>query len=988
MYFSRIQKFFLGISVAVLLSAFLISPKSFLNQSHLSSQILTQELSDPLARYFKLPLHFEENHGQTSESVKFLTRGHRYTFYFTPQDMVMDLRKERDMSYALRMQFVNSNPTCKLEGVEELEGKAHYFIGKDSKKWLNDISNFSKIIYQNIYPGIDVVFYGNQQQLEYDIMVSPGSDPQAIRMKIDGSKNLAIDDKGNLNIVIDDDQNVYMKKPIIYQLLNGEKEYIEGKFILLANNEIGFSLGHYDPNKEVIIDPVFEYSTYLGGTGIDQGFAIAVDSSGNAYVTGLTTSLNFPTTVGAFQTALAGIGNAFVTKLNSSGSALIFSTYLGGEGIDQGNGIAVDSSGNSYIVGQTNSTTFPTTVGAFQTALAGGTDAFITKLNPTGSALVYSTYLGGSSTDIGNGIAIDENGNAFVTGQTGSPNFPVSCGFQTVYGGGTSDAFVTALNSTGTALVYSTFLGGSAADIGFAIALDDCGNAYVTGQTASANFPTTAGAFQTALAGGTDVFITKLHASGSFLIYSTYLGGASGDSGRGIAVNSNRNAYVTGFTLSSDFPVTPGAFQTALAGTVNAFVTELNTQGTGLVFSTYLGGNFQDFGFGIALDTIGNSYVTGQVQSANFPTTPGAFQTALAGNEDAFITKLNTSGTSLIYSSYLGGLNTDIGHGIAVDTNGSAYIVGETDSTNFPVTAGAFQTAFAGVIDAFISKFAIGSPIVTGIDPHFGPTTGGTIVTITGTGFSNATSVQFGATPAASFIIDSNTQITAVSPPGVGSVHVTVTSIGGTSPNSQDDLFTYIPAKQVTITTLTVAPNPSIVGQTVTLTANVSPNTATGTVSFFDGVTLIGTTSLLNGIATLEVNNFTAGNHTITAVYAGDNDFLGSTSNAVVLVVNPEINPPRNLRGVQKATHFATQTDYINILTWKSPSSGSPPVEYRIFRDKQLTKLVAIVPADEELKFKDHNRQKGKRYTYFIVSVDQAGNFSVASQVTVKSISH
>lgn len=987
MFFSRIQKFFLGISPAILFGVLLLSSTSFSKQSHAVSQIQTQDSSDSLVQYFKLPMHFEENKGQTSELVKFLTRGQKYTFYFTPQEIVMDLQNERNVSYALSMQFVNLSPSCKLIGIEELAGKSHYFIGKDHKNWLKDIPHFSKISYQNIYPGIDVVFYGNQQQLEYDIKVAPGSDPKAIRMKIDGSKDLSVDDNGNLKIQIDSDQNVYMQKPIIYQVRNKEKEYIEGKFVLLANNEIGFSLGHYDSSKEVIIDPVFEYSTYLGGTGGDQGLAIAVDSAGNAYVTGSTNSSNFPTTVGAFQTARAGSSNAFVTKLNSSGSALIFSTYLGGNGDDQGNGIALDSSGNSYIVGQTTSTNFPTTVGAFQTVNNAVLNAFITKLNSTGSALVYSTYLGGSTGDFGYGIAVNASGNAYVTGQASSANFPVTVGaFQTVKAG-SADAFVTKLNPTGTALVYSTFLGGSFNDNGFGIAVDSCGNAYVTGITLSPNFPVTAGAFQTAQTGVSDAFVTKLNTSGSALIYSTYLGGTAGNQGRGIAVNSNGNAYVTGSTSSADFPVTAGAFQTTFAGVADAFITEFNLCGTGLVFSTYLGGSGSDQGFGIAIDSFGNSYITGQTNSSNFPTTSGAFQTSLAGVVDAFITKLNASGTSLLYSSYLGGSNFDVGNGIAVDVNESAYIVGETLSINFPVTAGAFQTSLAGPSDAFISKFAIATPTVTGINPHFGPTTGGTVVTITGTNFSNATSVQFGANPAASFIINSNTQITAVSPPGTGTVDVTVTTPVGTTATSPADLFIYIPTKQATTTTLTVVPNPSIAGQTVVLTANVFPSAATGAVSFFDGVNLIGTATLVNGTAVLAFNNFSVGNHSLTAVYEGDNNFLSSTSHVVLLVVNPQINPPINLRGIQKAIHFATQTDYVNILTWQKPSSGNAPVEYRIYRNKQLTKLAAVVSAEDELKFKDHNRQRGKSYTYFIVSVDRDGNTSVANHVTVKSIS-
>jgi hypothetical protein len=374
---------------------------------------------------------------------------------------------------------------------------------------------------------------------------------------------------------------------------------------------------------------------------------LAVDQNGNAYVTGNTTSPDFPTTPGAFQTAFAGIGDAFVTKLNRRGTGLVYSTYLGSSsGFAVGFGIAIDEAGNAYVTGPTNSPNFPTTPGAFQPAFGGGfSDTFVTKLNRGGTALIYSTYLGGSSFDPSRSIAVDEAGNAYVTGPTGSPDFPTTPGaFQIAFAGGDADVFVTKLNRSGTGLVYSTYLGGSGFDFVYSngIAVDEKGNAYVAGLTDSLNFPTTPGALQPANASAEDAFVTKLNRRGTALIYSTYLGGSGSDGGiGGIAVDETGSAYVTGYTDSPNFPTTPGTFQPANAGGVeDAFVTKLNRRGTALIYSSYLGGSGDDFGNGIAVDQDGNAYVTGQTDSPNFPTTPGAFQPANAGSQDAFVAKI------------------------------------------------------------------------------------------------------------------------------------------------------------------------------------------------------------------------------------------------------------------------------------------------------------------------------------------------------------
>ncbi len=1079
----------IGLSLSILFAGIYSLTFSFMAQhdsqlSNINQHAIEMSKISTFAQSLTIPLYFEVNQGQTDPVVKYLTRGNGYIFYFTPQEIIMCLQNggkgERTCS-ALKMQFVGANATSIIKGIDEQESKSHYFQGNDPQKWHSNISHYAKVSYRNLYPGIDVVFYGNQRQLEYDILVAPGQNPESARLHIDGAQNLFVDNSGNLHIQVSNFQEMQMHKPTIYQVIEGEKIFIEGQFNLLANNEIGFKCGKYDPNQLLVIDPVLIYSSFLGGSIGDQGNGIAVDNDGNAYVVGETSSANFPITAGAFQTTIGGFSDATITKVNATGTALIYSTYLGGSSNDSGRGIAVDSSGNAYVTGFTVSTDFPITVGAFQTTFVGVSfDAFVTKLDPTGSALVYSTYLGGSGFDAGQQIKIDASGNAYVTGQTQSTDFPTTSGaFQSTLLG-VSDAFVTKLNPTGTALVYSTYLGGNDQDGGQSIALDSNNNAYVTGFTSSTNFPTTGGAFQTTLAGITDAFVTKLNSTGTALVYSTYLGGGDSDTANSITLDSNSNAYIVGSTASSDFPVTVGAFQTIKLspdGSTDAFVTKFNSDGTSLIYSTYLGGTgFNNTAASVSVDSNNNAYIVGTTNSSDFPTTANAFQSSLAGgfNNDAFITKLNSAGTDLIYSTYFGGTNFDSGLASALDSSQVIYMTGATASSNFPVTAGAFQSTIRGSTDSFVVKFAVNlPPIVTALSPNFGPETGGTIVTITGANFAGTSAVFFGATPAASFTLISDSQIIATSPPGTGTVNVTVTTPAGTSALTPADLFYY---QAATLTTLTVFPNPSILGQTVALTATVSPSTATGTIHFFDGTTLIGTVPVTGGSASLSSSSFVLGTHSLTAVYSGDLNFLGSTSNPVILVIQepttsalsvfpnpatfgqavtlsatvspssatgtvsffdqfgllstvPLVNgtasfitsslsigthlitavyngdanfsgstsseiiliinasailPPTHLKGNQKANRFATQTDYVNVITWQAPAEGIPPVSYRIYRNSDLTKLAAEISANQQLRFEDHNRNPKKTYRYFIVSVDQFGNLSAAATVTVK----
>jgi len=543
-----------------------------------------------------------------------------------------------------------------VTGLDELPGKSNYFIGNDPKKWRTNVPTYARVKYHGVYPGVDVIFYGNQEQLEYDLVVAPGADPSVIALHVaaglprdasstDGGLKppLRIAPNGELVVRIDGGE-VRMYRPLMYQESTGGRREISGSYILKGACDVAFKLGAYDHSRALVIDPVLAYSTYLGGSSVDYGYGIAVDTFGSAYVTGETSSGNFPTTAGAFQTTPAGTSNAFVAKLNPSGSALVYSTYLGGSDSDFGFGISVDSSGHAYVTGLTVSANFPTTAGAFQTSPSGELNAFITKLNPSGSALVYSTYLGGSSVGYAYGIAVDSSGHAYVTGSTDSPNFPTSTGALQASLAGYVNAFVTKLNPRGSALVYSTYLGGKLEDSGQDVAVDSAGHAYVTGTTDSSDFPTTAGAFQTSLAGAENAFITELNPGGSALVYSTYLGGSSADYGYGIAVDTFGSAYVIGLASSANFPTTAGALQTSLTVSEDPFVTKLNPDGTALLYSTYFGGSSgEDHGTGIALDSLGNAYMTGWTQSTNFPTTWGSFQTSLAGPQNPFVAKFKNS---------------------------------------------------------------------------------------------------------------------------------------------------------------------------------------------------------------------------------------------------------------------------------------------------------------------------------------------------------
>ena len=702
--------------------------------------------------YGKVPLHFEVNQGQTHEDVKFLSRGVGYSLDLTATEAVLvlarpasaadeggtdqaggRLRERNDaqapassqMPLVVRMSLVGAAAKPRVDGLEPLSGKVNYFIGNDPAKWRTNVPTYAKVRYRAVYPGIDLVYYGTDGQLEYDFLVAAGVDPQSIVLDFAGVERLEVDAQGDLVMHVAGG-SIRQRKPLIYQEIDGIRREIGGRYVLREAYRAGFEVSAYDTRRPLVIDPVLAYSTYLGGASPDQAAGIAVDLDGNAYVTGYTgtTGTAFPTTAGAFNESSNGSTEAFVTKLDPTGSSLVYSTYLGGSGGTTATAIAVDAAGNAYVTGDTFSQDFPTTVGAFRSSPPG----FVVKLNSTGSALLYSSYLG---TPDSHAIAVDAVGNAYVTGWAGRI-FPTTIGaVQTTFAGCTremdipcGDAFVTKVNPTGTGLVYATYLGGSDADDARGIAVDVLGNAYVTGTTYSADFPTTSEAFQTVHHGGIqDAFVAKLNPVGSALVYSTYLGGGGADGGSGITVNANGYAYVAGWTTSPDFPTTADVFKHDIGDGFlsDAFVAQLDLAGSALIYSTYLGGSSGDGADAIALDANGNAYVTGQTVSTDFPTTADAFQPAYGGSGDAFVTKLNASASALVYSSYLGGSQQDQGTGLAIDITGNAaYVTGYTwtqlppdapSPPDFPTTAGAFQpTSGGGPTDAFVTKVVDAAP--------------------------------------------------------------------------------------------------------------------------------------------------------------------------------------------------------------------------------------------------------------------------------------
>ena len=695
------------------------------------------------AGYGKLPLTFEPNQGQADAGVDYIVRGRPFNLYLTAGRATLALRprlgvlahmpiiaggaevegSSRDSRPVVHMQLAGSNPNSPSSGLEKLPAKSHYLMGSDPARWRTNVPHYRKVRYEEVYPGVDLVYYGRKGQFEYDLIVVPEANPEQITLGFQGIDALEMDSNGDLRLH-HPAGDLRLKKPYVYQEIDGVRQGIAGRYVLTDDDQVGFHIASYDPSRPLVIDPVLSYSSYLGSTEQDAAMAIAVDNDGNAYLTGATTSADFPTRSPLASDFVGGGffgSDGFVTKLSAAGTELLYSIYFGGSGDEIGLCIAVDAEGNAYVTGATSSSDFPTAQ-PVQTAFGGGgenygTDAFVLKLNPSGSGLVYSTYLGGADDDGGSGIAVDSDGSAYITGATASTDFPTVEALQPANGGGerfASDAFVAKLNAAGTALAYATYLGGSGDEADAGIAVDASGNAYITGLTYSTDFPVM-NPMQDSNRGSADVFVAKLNPAGAGLLYSSYLGGQGDDFGLAIALDGEGSAYLTGLTgSSSDFPLL-GAAQPEFGSEdglgFDAFVMKVKADGSELIYSTYLGGSDAETGFGIAIDSEGNAYVSGETASTDFPTM-NAIQPTIGGLTDGFVAKLNPTGSSFDFSTYLGGSEDDFVGGVAVDPGGNSYVTGGSGSADAPATFGSFQTiSRGGGADALVAK------IVEGVAP-------------------------------------------------------------------------------------------------------------------------------------------------------------------------------------------------------------------------------------------------------------------------------
>ncbi len=676
-----------------------------------------------------LPIRFEPNQGQFSEDVEFAARGVGFGLFITQDDAVLILDKagaksKRNINSEitpLQLRFQGASATS-ARGEDEQSSKTYYFIGNDPAKWRTNVPNFGKVRQPEMYPGVDVVYYGSNGTIEYDLELKPGADLDQIKLGINGVKKIETDVDGSL-LLVTEEGTLRQQAPIVYQKIDGVKKQLKGRYQILKDNLIGFAVPNYDPTKSLTIDPILHYSSYLGGNAEDQGLSVALSVAGDrTYIAGRSTSSNLPSHFFSNR-EYGGLTDGFVARINSGSFGfpnLDYTAYFGGNNFDQAKGITVSPSGRVCITGETNSTDFPLQ-NPQQGTIGGSSDAFVLTFNdfnyPFGTVnVIYSTYLGGSGFDIGYSITSDASDNVYVTGGAGSTNFPVTASVIQSQNLGSRDAFVTKLNSSGIRS-YSTYLGGANFDNATSIGVDSLGNAYVTGQTFSTDFPKQ-NPIRTTLSGPTDAFVTKINSAGSGLVYSTYLGGSDSDTGTGIAIDSSGNAYVCGSTLSTNFP-NNGALQPSLSGTSDAFITKVNATGSAFSFSTYFGGTGTETTGGIALDGAANIYVVGQTTSTNLPTTSPT-QINSAGGTDAFVAEFNSTGSSRLFSTYIGGSSEDFGFALVASSEGRVFITGQTQSSNFPRIR-EFQNGPANSNEAFVAAFL---PPVTLTVKSVNPTSG------------------------------------------------------------------------------------------------------------------------------------------------------------------------------------------------------------------------------------------------------------------------
>ncbi len=733
----------------------------------LASQAKAQQslhLGHELRKAMRVPISFEVNVGQIEPNVRYVERNPHYDLFLKSSEAVFKLTTPgqgtnadcgsrvgkpapramgaspvpnalqclNDSSSAtLRLHLVGTTHNVSPEGVKPVASYSNYLIGNDPRKWRMHVPHFAEVWYPSVYPGVDLVYHGNDGRLEYDFVVAPHARADRIAFSIDGidtKSHLRQDANGDLVISVGE-QHMLVQKPQLYQGQSCLKDVGHdtchaidgGEFVVRqlssAETQISFALPRYDHSQTLVIDPVVAFSTFLGAGGGPE--AMTLDSAGNIYMVGSTASTTLPVSADAFQKNLAGNSNLFIMKLNNDASEILYATYLGGSSTDYAGGIALDSAGSIYVTGQTYSTDFPL-MHPFQSQNSSAS-AFLSKLSPDGSSLVYSTYLGGSPpTSSANGIAVDASDEATIVGYTYDTNFPTVNAFQPQHANdnGDTDAFVTKFAADGASLVFSTYLGGNSGDLSAGLTLDPSGNIYLTGITASSDFPVTPGAYQTtpsSTPGAGNSFLSEFSPTGS-IVYSTYVPGGQTTA---IAVNSSGNAFVTG-SASKALPVTAGAFQTSEVG-ADAFVTEFNSTGSGLIYSTFLGGDDVDTANAIALDSSNNVYVTGQTSSLNFPLKLPVQTTLYSGVPDSFVSELNSTGSALLFSTFLGGgaetgSGSQQGTAIAVDSAGNIYVGGGTDEPDFPIV-NAFVPTLNGFADGFLAKFVNEPAPAVGLNP-------------------------------------------------------------------------------------------------------------------------------------------------------------------------------------------------------------------------------------------------------------------------------
>lgn len=1006
------------------------------------------------ANYGKIPLSFEPNKGQTDASVQFTSRGSGYSLFLTKDEVVLNLERQQAATQGekpapapvdtLRMKLVGASAATTITGLDPQSGVVSYLIGNDPKKWHTGIQTFGKVNFAQVYPGVDLVFYGNQRQLEYDFVVAAGADASRIGWQIEGAKP-TIDADGNL-VLSAANGPAGFKKPVLYQMDGGKKVAVEGAFTV-AGNRIGFQLGSYDHAKPLIIDPVLTYATYLGGSKLDGigragGFyttsdysttqGLAVDSEGSIYVAGWTYSTDFPTRNSYQSSSPAKMSGSnwtsvFVTKFSADGSSLVYSTYLGGNGYDYGYAIAVDSSGSAFVTGSTTSPDFPTTAGAYQTICSPQADlnaqevsgcssfynssAFVTKLNAAGTGLVYSTFLGGYENVEAYAIALDAAGRAYIGGNvqescqgvTGSKTgevYPYTC-FPTttgavisgtaIPGNGPQLAFVSVFDPTGANLLYSTVYGDknelcvnsspvfcnvSGSTVADAIAVDASGNFYLAGITNGSALPTTAGVIQpssgplvdSSYTGNTPMlnalrgFVAKFNpvttAGGASLAYGTYLGGTTAgtaDMPRGITTDADGNSYITGMTGSPDFPVTPGAYQTSCAldgSIINCgdadFVTKLNPTGTSIVWSTYVGvltGNGSNVsGSGpIQLDGNGNVYIIGTA-AGNFPTL-NPVESTFGGIGELFVSELDPTGSRLLFSTPVGGngVGFQLAAGLAVDAAGNIYVAG-TSPDGLITTPGAFQTTYSGGHcnncgegggDGFVAKISATGTATVALAAAPSPVAAGQSVTLTATVTPTATYASV-PTGTIEFQDGGNALGTAVTLDATGNATYTSTTLvpgthSLTAVYSGDSTYPTGNGAQTLVVngltaTVTVTPSPASIttasSLSVTITVTGSGATPAGTVTLSGGSFTSAAATLASGSATITIpaNSLSAGSDTLTVSYSGDANYGPATGTATETVTTP-LTPSIT---VIPATSTSVATSSLSVTVTVTGSGATP----------------------------------------------------------------